>query len=350
MAQVPSGSRTSAPSRGSRGATPYLGRGGAPAAPSQSAPGRPAPPTREGGACALGLRGSPRRGRGRPAALGADATPTRPTSGTLTPATRSRARSSCAPPVSGRGPALVTGGCGPGAGGRGRGLPSSGPELARSEQPPATAAEPRPLPPASKVRERDTDAGSGRSGAEVAPGAGPLPAAAARRSLSAPPLSPAGTPRGRAPRDGLLRPRAAPSPDRGAPVAPVTRSPRRRARGPRTCGREKQRPGLRSGWRRPSAAPGSGSSAAPGAAASGAEVVVAGRRAAPGIALSRAQPREPAPRPSCRRAVGDPSERLVVSPFAFPSFLAARGRSDLLHLWKFSFSSSFSLSLFCFWL
>ena len=122
------------------------------------------------------------KGRGVPAALGADAAPTRPTSGTLTPATRSRARSSCALPVSGRGPALVTGGGGPGAAGAGRAAgagclrraPSS---PGASSRPRAAAEPPRPLPPASKVRDRGTEAGLGRSGA---PGAGALPAGAAR--------------------------------------------------------------------------------------------------------------------------------------------------------------------------
>lgn len=106
------------------------------------------------------------------AAPGANAAPTRPTSGTLTPATRSRARSSCAQPVSGRGPALVTGAAGPA---RARAA-----FVARSEPPPASRrGASLPLPPASKVRAREAETGSGRSGAEV-PGAGPLPAAAAR--------------------------------------------------------------------------------------------------------------------------------------------------------------------------
>lgn len=116
--------------RGSGGAQPIGSREARPAhLRGRRLRTRPPPLSSQGAGPACGARRS---------ALGADAAPTRPTSGTLTPATRSRARSSCAPPVSGRGPALVSGGCGPGAGGRGRGLPSSGPELARSEQPPAS--------------------------------------------------------------------------------------------------------------------------------------------------------------------------------------------------------------------
>lgn len=133
---------------------------------------------------------APPGGRGGSAALGADATPSRPTSGTLTPATRSRARSSCAPPVSGRGPALVTGGSGPGAAGAGRAAGAGAGCLRRAPSSPGAsgrpraAAEPsRPLPPASKVRERETEAGSGRSGA---PGAGPFPRRLRGRFMSAP--------------------------------------------------------------------------------------------------------------------------------------------------------------------
>lgn len=131
----------------------------------------------------LAQRPSPGRGgagRTGPAALGADATPTRPTSGTLTPATRSRARSSRAQPVSGRGPALVTGGGGPGAAGAGRARARAAFVGPRASGRPGTAAKPpRLLPPASKVRERETEAGSGRAGSrEPAP---PRDSTAARK-------------------------------------------------------------------------------------------------------------------------------------------------------------------------
>lgn len=202
-------------------------------------------------------RRSSRGGRGRSAALGADAAPTRPTSGTFTPATRSRARSSCAQPVSGRGPALVTGGCGPGAGGRGRGLPSSGPELARSEQPPASrrgASTPAPAGEQGKgAGDRGrlgAERGRGRPGRRPPPRGGCAALAVSSPGAGAGARDPSGTPGGPSPRDGLLGPRAAPSPDRCAPVTPVARSARRRARVPRTCGREKPRPGLRSSCQR----------------------------------------------------------------------------------------------------
>lgn len=170
-------------------------------------------------------------GRGRSAALGADAAPTRPTSGTLTPATRSRARSSCAQPVSGRGPALVTGGCGPGAGGRGRGLPSSGPELARSEHPPASrrgASTPAPAGEQGKgAGDRGrlgAERGRGRPGRRPPPRGGCAALAVSSLGAGAGAQDPSGTPGGPSPRDGLLGPRAAPSPDRGAPVTPVAQS------------------------------------------------------------------------------------------------------------------------------
>lgn len=249
------------------------------------------------------------RGRGRSAALGADAAPTRPTSGTLTPATRSRARSSCAQPVSGRGPALVTGGCGPGAGGRGRGLPSSGPELARSEQPPASrrgASSPAP------AGEQGKGAGDrGRLGAERGrgrPGRRPPPRGGCAALAVSPPgagaraRDPGRTPGGRAPRDGLLGPRGA----RVTPVAGSARSARRRARGPRTCGGEKSRPGLRSSCQRFSPPQGPGTLRRPARVRRGRRSLCRRPARSPGHRLLGGSSLGNRPSfPSCRRYVGD---------------------------------------------